>query len=279
LYTARGCPFNCVFCACSRYWGEVRYATAEYVIEEIRELIENGVKVIRFSDDNFVANKERLQQIAEMVVSNGFHKQVKFSCWCRSNSVTADAVKNLKAINVVSVKMGLESGCDRTLQYLKGNVTVKDNWNAIMLLKNAGIQVNGDFIIGAPDETEEEIMLTYEFIKSAPLDLVDINILSPLPGTPIWEYAVERKLITNDMNWGTLNFKFRNNGASSVILSERLTPRQLNRIHRKFARLRLLKILKALPGSPWLDELPGMAFKLLKEKLLMVAHSVRKDTA
>lgn len=276
LYTARGCPFNCVFCACSRYWGEVRYASAEYVIEEIRELVENGVKVIRFADDNLVANKKRLQRIADMVVANGFHKRVKFSCWCRSNSVTPDAVKNLKSMNVVSVKMGLESGCDRTLQYLKGNVTVKDNWNAVKLLKGAGIQVNGDFIIGAPDETEEEIMQTYEFIKNAPLDLVDINILSPLPGTPIWEYAAKRNLVTDDMDWSSLNFKFNDNDASSVILSERLTHGQLARIYKKFARLRLFRTLKALPGSPWINEFPGVALRLLTEKVVMFAQRKRK---
>ncbi len=122
-------------------------------------------------------------------------------------------------------------------------------------------------------------MQTYEFIKNAPLDLVDINVLSPLPGTPIWEYAAKRNLVTDDMDWGSLNFKFNDNDASSVILSERLTHGQLDRIYRKFARLRFFMILKALPGSPWINELPGVALRLLTEKVVMFTQRKRKSAS
>lgn len=245
----------------------MRYHSPEYVIEEIEELIRNGVKVIRFNDDNFVANKTRLTQIAEMMISRGFNRKVKYSCWCRANNVTPEVVRLLKTMNIVSVKMGLESGCDRTLQYLKGNVTVRDNLKAINLLKDAGIQVNGDFIIGAPDETEDEIMQTYDFIKMSRVDFVDINILSPLPGTMVWEYSVKKNLVSDDMDWSRLNFKFNDDESTAITLSETLSYKQLCRIYKKFRRLRFIKTLKALPVTPWLNELPGLAFKRFTEKI------------
>ncbi len=267
LYTARGCPYKCVFCACTHYWGEVRYSSPEYVLEEVRELIDHGVRIIRFNDENFVANKPRLIRLSELIVENGFHRRAKFSCWCRSNNVTPEVVSALRAMNIVSVKMGLESGCDRTLQYLKGHVTVRDNWTAVNLLKDAGIQVNGDFIIGAPEETEDEIMQTYHFIKNSRVDLVDINILSPLPGTAIWDYSLKRRLVSDNMDWSRLNFKFNSNGSSALVLSETLSHEQLCRLYSKFRRLRMLKTFKALPRSPWLSELPRVVAKRLYEKL------------
>ena len=260
LYTTRGCPYKCVFCACTKHWGKVRYSSPEYVLQEIRELIENGVKVVRFNEDNFIANKKRTMQISKMIVAHGFHLKVKFSCWCRANDVTPDIVESLKAMNVVSVKMGLESGCQRTLDYLKGGVTVMNNWNAINLLKDAGIQVNGDFIIGAPYETETEMMQTYDFIKKSRVDFVDVNVLSPLPGTAIWDYSMKRNLVSEDMDWDRLSFK-----SSSLVVSETLTHQQLQQIYKKFQRLRVLKIMKALPRSPWLNELPKVAFDRFSE--------------
>jgi radical SAM superfamily enzyme YgiQ (UPF0313 family) len=263
LYTARGCQSKCVFCACNSHWGRVRYSSPEYVLEEIGELIENGVKVIRINEDNFIADKNRMMRISDLVVENGFHRAVRFSCWCRANNVTPEVVASLKAMNIVSVKMGLESGSERTLRYLKGGVTVKNNWTAVNLLKDAGIQVNGDFIIGAPEETEEEIMQTYDFIRKSRLDFVDINVLSPLPGTAIWDYCIKRKLIAENIPWDAFQFK-----SSALILSQTLTGDQLDRIYRKFLRLRLYRTIRAIPGTPWLDELPKIVAGRLLELIV-----------
>ncbi|MCK9417935.1 MAG: B12-binding domain-containing radical SAM protein [Nitrospirae bacterium] len=272
LYTARGCSSNCVFCSCTRHWGTVRYASPEYVLEEVRELIENGVKIIRFNEDNFASNHPRLRRISELIVENGFHRKARFSCWCRANFVTPDVAKSLKAMNVVSVKMGLESGCDKTLKFLKGGVTVKDNWNAVNLLKDAGMQVNADFIIGAPEETREEMMQTYDFIKKSRVDFVDVNVLTPLPGTPLYDYAVAKKLITDDTDWSNINFSSQKE-YRGPILSETIDREQLKAIYDKFRRLRLYKTLKAVPRSPWLGEIPGI---LVRRVLGKAVKTVRQ---
>lgn len=266
LYTARGCAYKCVFCSCTRYWGTVRYSAPEYVLQEIRDLISHGVRIIRFNDENFIGDPARFRAIAKMVVAEGLHRKAKFTCWCRANCVTEEIASALRAMNVVSVKMGLESGCDRTLEYLKGGVTVEDNMKAIERLKRHGMVVNADFIMGAPQETEAEIMETYEFIKNSRLDFVDVNILTPLPGTAVWEYALKRGLVSQEMEWGKLTFKFQGGGAAPL-LSESLSREQLQRLHRKFQRLRAIKALKALKNFPWRAELPALLFKKVRERL------------
>lgn len=269
MFTSRGCPYQCVFCASVRYWKKVRYASAESVIAEISELVDNGVRMISFYDDNFVVNKIRLQQISSGIVADGLHKKVRFTCSARANNLTQEVIDMLKFMNVVSVGMGLESGCGRVLKYLKGNISVQDNLQAINLLKDSGIQANASFVIGSPDETEMEMMKTYKFIKTSRLDFPDIFLLTPYPGTPIWEYAVKRNLVSDDMNWSRLNInRIAIDPKTVIILSENITPEQMLSIYRKFRRLRLLRIIKALPGSPWIMDLPKVAWGMAKEKMV-----------
>ncbi len=280
VYTARGCLYKCVFCSCTHFWGGVRYLSPHRVLEEVEELIRHGVKVIRINDENFASNKRRLKAISDLIVNKGLHRKARFSCWCRANNVSHEVVDALKAMNIVSVKMGLESGCDRTLKYLKGGVTVRDNRNAINMLKDAGIQVNGDFIIGAPEETLEEIMETYNLIKNSRLDFIDVGILTPLPGTPVWDYAVEKKIVSDNMDWRRLNFKFQHNLDDALILSETLTRQQLYRLFRNFQRLRAIKAVKAVPHTPWLNELSALILKRTGGKISRaVARASNKFSA
>jgi anaerobic magnesium-protoporphyrin IX monomethyl ester cyclase len=268
VYTARGCPYTCVFCSCTRFWGKVRYASPAYIVEELHELIDHGAKVVRFADENFIANVERLRDLAALIDSEGINKKLKFSCWCRANNVTDEIVNLLKTINVVSVKLGLESGNNRVLNYLKGNVSVEDNRRAVQMLHAAGFQVNADFLFGAPDETEQEIMDTYRFIKRSPIAFFDINIFSALPGTPVWDLAEKKGLVSGSrMHWGRLNYKFINDPLRAITLSEKLSHAQLLKIHKKFQRLRMWKSFLAIPRSPWLMEIPSILIKKAQDVL------------
>lgn len=181
VYTSRGCAYQCVFCSCTRFWGNVRHASAHYIIEELEDLAAHGVRVVRFADENFVSNVPRLNEICEKIRQRGLDRRLKFSCWCRANGVTPEIARTLRSMNVSSVKLGLESGSQRMLDYLKGDVTIEENRQAVLLLKDAGLQVNADFVFGALDETLEEMEETYEFIRSTPIDLFDINIFPSFP--------------------------------------------------------------------------------------------------
>jgi anaerobic magnesium-protoporphyrin IX monomethyl ester cyclase len=276
MFTSRGCPYRCTFCASSRFWGDVRFASPEYVIEEIRELIENGVETISFYDDLFVAGGGRLEAIADLIVRSGLNRRVDFTCSCRADLVTSDMVNALKRMNVVSVGMGLESGCEKSLKYLKGSASVEKNRAAVNLLSSAGIQANASFIIGSPEETEDEILETYDFIRKSRIDFFDVYPLTPLPGTPVWDYAKKRGLVADRMDWGRLNVNFEVNAGSAVILSEKLDRKELIALYRKFRRLRFRRILKALPGSPWMKDLPGMLRSLLFEKMARWKRSIKR---
>jgi radical SAM superfamily enzyme YgiQ (UPF0313 family) len=268
VFSSSGCPFRCAFCSSSRYWNHVRFFSPEYVLSEIRRLTEQaGVKMISFYDDLFVADKKRLHKIATLIEQNGFSKTIKFTCSCRSNLVTEDIVTDLKRMGVVSVGMGLESGNPRILNFLKGKtVTVEDNLRAVELLSSVGIKANASFIIGSPTETEEEMMDTYDFIRKSRLSFVDIYVLMPYPGTPVWDFAKSRGLVSNDMDWDRLNINFEISNTNAIILSETMSREKLYHIYKKFRRQRLVPNIRSLITHPMLLDLPKVAVGLAKEK-------------
>jgi len=276
MFTSRGCPYRCVFCASSRFWVKTRFASAPYVAGEIKELYHNyGAKLISFYDDLFIANRKRLQDLLEILARDGILGKVRFSCSVRSNLINAQMAKLLKELGVVSVALGLESGHPRVLEYLKGgNVTVEDNRSAVKVLDQNGIAPNGAFVIGSPDETREEIMATYDFIKSVPLRNFNVYVMTPFPGTPVWQEAVERGLIGEDFdNWSALDaVHFTRHCNEAVIVSQQLSREQLCEIYRSFQRLRCWTFLKNAYRHPFIKDVPRMCWALTKEKIIGAAR-------
>lgn len=278
VFSSRGCPFRCVFCSSSRYWNQVRFFSPEYVFSEIKRLTkEANMRMISFYDDLFVADKKRLNEIATLIEKSGLSKIIKFTCSCRSNLVTEDTVADLKRMGVVSVGMGLESGNPRILNYLKGKtVTIEDNRRAIELLSSVGIKANASFIIGSPTETEEEMMDTYDFIRKSRLSFVDIYVLTPYPGTPVWDFAKSRGLVSNDMDWDRLNINFEISSANAIILSETMSRKKLYQIYKKFRRQRLVHNIRSLMTHPMLLDLPKVASGTAKEKIVRLLYKQKK---
>lgn len=272
MFTSRGCPYRCVFCASSRFWDTTRFASARYVADEIKELYYNyGAKLISFYDDLFIANKRRLRELLDILEEENILGKVRFSCSSRANLVDDAMAKLLKRMGVVSTALGLESGHPRVLNYLKGpGVTVQDNIDAVRVLADNGIAPNAAFVIGSPSETKEEIMTTYDFIKSVPLRNFNVYVMTPFPGTPIWSEALENGLISSDFdNWPVLDaVHFTRHYKEAVIVSRNLSRTELRKIYMTFQRLRFWVFFKNAYRHPFVKDVPKMFWALAKERIV-----------
>lgn len=248
MITSRGCPYRCKFCFSSRFWERARFHSAEYVINEIKYLVNHyNCLRITFCDDLFIADTKRLKKIVELIKKQKFYKKVRFTVSVRANLVNDDSARLLKEMGADIVSMGLESGNERILKFLKGELaTTRDNRDAINYLKKYNLQVSASFIIGSPDETREEIMETLGFIKESKLDLFEVYVLLPLPGTPVWEYALQRGMVSDDMDWDKLNINFLDNYQNYIILSEKLTREELKHLYDLFLEERRRRRFKLL---------------------------------
>ncbi len=239
LITSRGCAYACRFCASKLiYKQRVRFLQTDYVINEIKEIINNyHPYYIHIYDEFFVANKKRLKELAEAIIKNNIHKHVKFIISTRADTITDETVKILKSMNTHQIGIGFESGSERVLNYLKNNTTtVKQNEEAVKIIKKYKIKVDGYFIIGSPMDTKKTILDTLNFIKKNKIDVANVFILSPLPGTEIWNYALKKGLISND--WDQFSWKQLHTVITkpyeSIHLCENLTRKEFSDLCKKF---------------------------------------------
>lgn len=240
ILTSRGCPYDCEFCFSKPFWGKmVRFFSPEYVVKEMTDIAERlGVAQISIYDDLFTANKPRFKKMVQLIREAGLHEKISFGCNLRPNEVTDEVAELLKSINVTNVFLGVESGNQRVLEYLKKQAcTVEQNYNAIRTLKKYGIVTHAGFILGSPDETGEEMMDTYNFICKSKIDLCYPVVLTPLPGTPVWERAKKRGLVSDDMDWSVLRLEFDEVHNRHPFMSETLTREEFLRIYKKFKGL------------------------------------------
>lgn len=204
--SSRGCPYNCVYCSSAVFWKKYRYFPAEYVVSEMQEVLEKySVNGIMIADDLFIGSKERLRRIVKLIKDGGIDRRVKFWVNGRANLLDEEVCSLLKEMNVFHIGIGFESGSESVLKFLKsGTVTVEQNKQALCLAKKYGFDVEGCFIVGSPGETKEDMMKTYNFIKRSSIDSFGVQVMTPLPGTKIWEIAKERKLVSDMVNFDDL---------------------------------------------------------------------------
>ena len=239
----------------------------EYIVAEIQQLVErDGVNNICIYDDIFPLSAKRIRDIISGLRERGLLGKVDFQCSIRANLVSDRMIALLKVMGVKAMGLGLESGSNKSLHYLKvDDIDVKDNANAVKVIREYGISAHVSFILGSPHETMADAMMTYRFVKQNHLLSFDLYLLTPFPGTPVWDYALLRGLVSDDMDWSSLDVEYSGRD-DSVIVSEHLTKAEIDGLFARFARLRkrmmryhLLKI-----GLHHPERIPGFVFRKMR---------------
>ena len=208
ISTSRGCPFKCIFCNSSKFWGnKIRYFSAKYVVSEISLLMTRcGCNSIHGNDDLFTVNIARLEEIVKLLKIEGLLKKVEFaSIQARVDTFSDDVCRLLKELGVRSIGFGIESGSNKILKYLKkDSVNIEQNWEAVKRALKWGFFVWPQLIVGCPGETKEDILKTLEFTRIKEIPHYQITMLIPYPGTELWYYAKGRSLVDDNMDFSRL---------------------------------------------------------------------------
>ncbi len=200
IFTARGCPYNCYYCA-GPLMGQrkVRYHSAQRVVVEIEELIEKySVEAIYFAEDMFLSNKKRALELIDLFIKHDFPKRIVWMAQVSTNSVDKELLSMMKKAGCVHVEYGFESGAQRVLELMNKKTNIQRNINVATLTKKSGLRFQGNFIVGYPGETEDDFNQTISFIKRTKPNTVSLNIFMPLPGTEIYKQLKENgRLVSN----------------------------------------------------------------------------------
>ncbi|MDD4178950.1 MAG: radical SAM protein [Candidatus Margulisbacteria bacterium] len=189
IFTSRGCPYACSFCAGPLVFGRgVRFHSVDRVIAEIEQIVERyKVEGIYFADDMFSAKRDRALEICERLISSGLSKKIVFAVQLKVNAVDEVLLKKLKQAGCIQVEYGFESGSQRILELMNKRSTVEQNVRAAELTRSLGLRFLANIITGMPGETKEDFMATIDFIKRIKPDVTGFYKLILLPGSQLYE--------------------------------------------------------------------------------------------
>ena len=196
VFTSRGCPYACSFCAIQATFGRrVRFRDVHCIEEEIRECQKRyNFNHIILADDTFTLDEKRAGKLCEIFGRSGIRS---WNCDTRVNTVTKELLKAMKNSGCMKVAYGVESGSQRIIDCIGKKITIEQVKNAVHWTKEADIKhIEGNFIIGAdPSETMEDLTMTREMIMNLPWTFVSVTVIVPYPGTPVYKKMKDKNQI------------------------------------------------------------------------------------
>lgn len=188
VMTSRGCPFNCSFCTVTKVFGRAfRQQSVDRIVAEIKNAIKFfNMASLFFYDDNFTTNKKFTYKLMNRLIE----EKLNIS-W--SAQVRADVAKDEELLEKMykagcdRVYIGFESVDERVLKSYNKLQTRADIEKTIKNIHKYGISIHGMFILGEDNDTIASIDRTVNFAINNYIDTVQFMILTPFPGTDIFE--------------------------------------------------------------------------------------------
>jgi len=216
VQTSRGCPFNCYFCSVSRYLGkEFRQRNINHVIDELSQL--KG-KFVAFVDDNLIGyspkSRDRAADLFKAMIKQGLDQK----WWMQTSINAADDEKVIELAahsGCLFAFIGFETISKNTLKKMKKGVNIKmgvKNYKKVVdVFHRYGIAVYGAFIIGCDFESPAYYQELAEFLIHSGIDIIQLTLLTPLPGTELMEsLQKDGRIIYSDypQDWDKYRFSY-----------------------------------------------------------------------
>lgn len=281
LYTSLGCPYKCSFCminiinrtkqgpnVTSQDSNTFRFWSPEFIIKQFDEIARQGVRNIKIADELFVLNPRHFEAICDLIIQRGYD----FNIWAYSRVDTCKP-KYLDKLAKAGVKwlgLGIENPNNELRKEIHKegfqDVKVLDLINNI---RDAGINVGGNYIFGLPYDTKESMEATLQFAMENPTEMANFYSAMAYPGSPLYNQAriFGQELPTtysgfSQHSYDTLNLG-NNNLSSAEILAFRDKAWDTYHSSEKY-----LNLLENKFGQKARDELDSTKKIKLKRKLL-----------
>ncbi len=187
ITSSRGCSLNCIFCSSPRLWNKrVRFRSVDNIMEELAFRHDKyGVKRYYFCDDNISINKKFGKELCRRIIAKKW--DLAWSCEARVGSFDEEMLKLMKEAGCKRIKLGVESGSDKILAYMKKGITVEDVRETVRLIEKAGIEMTIYILLGMPVEEPEDVEMTYDLLKEIEPAYVSLSVATPHIGSELWD--------------------------------------------------------------------------------------------
>jgi len=189
METARGCPFKCNFCSVWKFHESTfREKSPERVVRELQAI---KAEAIFITDDIFWMNVRRGEQMAKQIKAAGIKKfftvQTRTDIICKFPHL----IEMWKDCGKLAIFLGLESVTDEGLKAVNKRNTADNNVKAIKILQELGVGFTPNFIVD-PAWTRDDFKRLRDWIDHTGAYNSGFSVLTPLPGTDLWDTAKER---------------------------------------------------------------------------------------
>jgi len=197
IRTSKGCPYRCSFCAEWKVAGGRYYKRApQQIVEELATITE---PYVFFADDESLVDVTRMTLLAQTIKKAGIHK--RYFLYGRSDTIARNPnlLQIWREIGLERVFIGLEFFRDEDLRYIHKSSTVDDNTEAIRILRDLDIHVYASFIV-RPEFSRSDFAAYREYCRRLKLNYATFTLLTPLPGTDLYE-ETKNRLLTHDYEY------------------------------------------------------------------------------
>lgn len=191
----RGCPGKCTFCNSANT--KLRSRSVAKTVELLELLrYKHGIRQIYFYDDTFTANPKTVREFCELMIEKKV--DVKWICYVRGDMFSDQLAALMARAGCHQVLMGIESGSSELMAKIGKPIDKAKYKKVVETAHKNGIEVRGSFIVGHLDETEETMQESLQFALDLDLDFFQLNVMTPYPGTQLFENAKKHDLLIHE---------------------------------------------------------------------------------
>jgi radical SAM superfamily enzyme YgiQ (UPF0313 family) len=204
LYTSLGCPYKCSFCMIniinrtsnlpmitSEDSNSFRWWNPEFIIKQFDYFAENNVRNIKIADELFVLNPNHFQKICNLIIERGYD----FNIWAYSRVDTCKPqyLDTLKKAGINWLGLGIENPNQSLRQEIHKDHFVDVKITDLMQnMRDAGINIGGNYIFGLPMDTHESMQSTLDFAIENKTEMVNFYCAMAYPGSPLHKTAKKK---------------------------------------------------------------------------------------
>ena len=195
ILSSRGCPFNCSYCACTKFAKRrFRPRSPENIIKELLIIEQEGYTELNFVDDNFTLQPKRTIKICELIKKEKI--DINWHTDGRVDQTSQNMLNWMRKTGCKSIWFGFESANQRILDLYNKKTKVSQFNEAIRKARKANIDlIVGLFMLGAPTETLDEVKNTIKFAVNSDIDVPFFNVVEIFSGTKFWDDYISKKII------------------------------------------------------------------------------------
>lgn len=209
IQTSLGCNFGCSFCMintinrndnqevgiASDYKG-MRFFSVENVIKEVKFLMKNGVRTIRFVDEMFLLHKKHFMPICEELVKLNQNDELRLWAYSRVDTVANyETLKLLRKAGFRWLALGIESGDRKVrLEVSKGKFKDVNIKQIIKMVHSADIEVMANYIFGLPGDSISSMQKTLDLSIDLNTSGWNAYTAMAIPGSKLYKDCIDNNI-------------------------------------------------------------------------------------